>query len=57
MDAQTAKQFNYLLAGFVAGWALIFGYLFWIAQKERILRKKVSELQDAVEERWKQKKA
>ena len=48
---------SWLFWGFAAGWLLIFGYLFSIAQKERTLRKKVSELQEAIEERWKQKKA
>jgi CcmD family protein len=57
MDAQVAKQFQYLMAGFVAGWLLIFVYLFSLSQKERSLRRKVAELQEAMEERWKQKKA
>ena len=37
------------------GWLLIFGYLFSIAQKERGLRKKISELQEAIDDRWKKK--
>jgi CcmD family protein len=57
MDPQVATQFRYLLAGFSVAWLLIFGYLFSISQKERTLRKKISELQEAMEERWKQKKA
>ena len=50
-------QLSYLFWGYTAGWLLIFGYLFSIAAKERTLRRKVSELQEAMEERWKQKKA
>lgn len=51
------KQLGFLLWGYAAAWLLIFGYLFWIAQKERGLRKKIAELQEAMEDRWKQKKA
>jgi len=50
-------QLSFLFWGYAIGWLLIFGYLFWIAQKEKTLRKKVAELQEAMEERWKQKKA
>jgi len=49
------KQLGFLLWGYAAGWLLIFGYLFLIARKERGLRKKISELQEAIEERWKKK--
>jgi CcmD family protein len=48
---------NWLFWGYAAGWLLIFGYLFGISAKERRLRRKVSELQEAMEERWRQKKA
>jgi CcmD family protein len=51
------KQLGFLLWGYAAGWLLIFGYLFWIAQKERGLRRKIAELHEEMEERWKQKKA
>jgi len=51
------SQLSFLFWGYAAAWLLIFGYLFSIAQKEKTLRKKVSELQEAMEERWKQKKA
>ena len=57
MDSQVAKQFTFLVWGFSAGWVIIFGYLLWIAQKERTLRHKVAELQEAMEEHWKRKKA
>ena len=50
-------KLSFLFWGYAIGWLLIFGYLFWIAQKEKTLRKKVAELQEAMEERWKQKKA
>ncbi len=39
-----------------SAWLLIFGYLFWIARKERALRRKIAELQETIEDRWKQKK-
>lgn len=48
---------SWLFWGYAAGWLLIFGYLFSISRKEHSLRRKVSELQEAIEERWKQKKA
>ena len=51
------ENLNWLFWGYAAGWLLIFGYLFLIAQKERGLRKKIAELQEAMEDRWKQKKA
>jgi CcmD family protein len=49
------ENLNWLFWGYAAGWLLIFGYLFLIAQKERGLRKKISELQETIEERWKKK--
>jgi|HubBroStandDraft_1064217.scaffolds.fasta_scaffold2610075_2 CcmD family protein len=51
------NNLGWLFWGYAAGWLLIFGYLFWISQKESSLRKKVAELQEAMEDRWKQKKA
>jgi CcmD family protein len=48
---------GWLFWGYAVGWLLIFGYLFSISQKERTLRKKVAELQEAIDDRWKQKKA
>jgi len=48
---------SWLFWGYAAGWLLIFAYLFSISRKERSLRRKVAELQEAMEERWKQKKA
>jgi CcmD family protein len=49
------ENLNWLFWGYAAGWLLIFGYLFLIAQKERGLRKKIAELQETIEERWKKK--
>ena len=49
------ENLNWLFWGYGAGFLLIFGYLFWIAQKERSLRKKILELQETVEDRWKKK--
>jgi len=51
------KNLSWLFWGYAAGWLLIFAYLFRISQKESTLRKKISELQEAMEDRWKQKKA
>ena len=49
------ENLNWLFWGYAAGFLLIFGYLFWIAQKERSLRKKILDLQETVEARWKKK--
>jgi CcmD family protein len=49
------ENLNWLFWGYAAGFLLIFGYLFWIAAKERSLRKKILELQETVEDRWKKK--
>ena len=49
------SQLPYLFWGYTAGWLIIFGYLFLIAQKEKSLRRKISELQETIEERWKKK--
>ena len=48
---------GWLFWGYAAGWLLIFAYLFHIGRKERTLRRKIAELQETMEERWKQKKA
>jgi hypothetical protein len=49
------ENLNWLFWGYAAGFLLLFGYLFRIAAKERSLRRKVAELQEAVDERWKNK--
>jgi CcmD family protein len=51
------ENLSWLFWGYTAGWLIIFAFLFSISQKERTLRRKISELQDNIEERWKQKKA
>jgi CcmD family protein len=50
------ENLSWLFWGYAVAWLLIFGYLFWIAQKERTLRRKIAELQETIEDRWKQKK-
>jgi CcmD family protein len=50
------ENLSWLFWGYAAGWLLIFAFLFRISQKELTLRRKISELQETIEERWKQKK-
>ena len=50
------ENLSWLFWGYAVAWLLIFGYLFRIAQKERTLRRKIAELQETIEDRWKQKK-
>jgi CcmD family protein len=49
------ENLNWLFGAYGIGWLLIFGYLFLISRKEQRLRKRVSELEELIEERWKQK--
>ena len=51
------ENLSWLFWGYAVAWLIIFGYLFRISRKESTLRKKVSELQETIEERWKQKRA
>jgi CcmD family protein len=51
------ENLSWLFWGYAAAWAVIFVYLFRLSRKERDLRRKISELQEAMEDRWKQKKA
>jgi hypothetical protein len=51
------ENLNWLFWAYAAGWLLMFAFLFSISQKERTLRRKIAELQESMEERWKQKKA
>lgn len=51
------KQLFFLFWGYAAGWLIIFGYLFRISRKESVLRRKVAELTEAMEDRWKQKRS
>jgi CcmD family protein len=47
------ENLNWLFYGYGMGWLLIFAYLFQIGRRERELRNKVTELQAAMEEKWK----
>ena len=49
------ENLSWLFWGYAAGWLLIFGYLFFISRKEKTLRRKFTELQEAIEDRWKNK--
>jgi CcmD family protein len=49
------KNLNWLFYAYGIGWLIIFGYLFQISRKESALRRKVGELRESIEERWKQK--
>jgi hypothetical protein len=51
------ENLSWLFWAYAAGWLLMFAFLFRISQKERILRRRISELQQTIEERWKQKQA
>jgi CcmD family protein len=45
------ENLPWLFGAFAVGWALIFGYLFWIASKEKALRKQVAQLQKMLQDR------
>lgn len=45
------ENIPWLFGAFAVGWALVFGYLIVISQRERDTRKKIAELRDLVEER------
>ena len=49
------ENLNWLFYAYAIGWLLVLGYLFQISQKERSLRKKIANLQEMIEERWKKK--
>jgi CcmD family protein len=49
------ENLSWLFWAYGAGWLLMFAFLFRISQKERTLRKKISELQETIDERWKKK--
>lgn len=51
------ENLNWLFYAYGVGWLLIFAYLFHISQTERRLRKRIAELQELIEERWRQKGA
>lgn len=45
-----AENLSWLFGAFAIGWALIFGYLFWMSNREKELRRKLADLQALVEE-------
>lgn len=49
------ENLNWLFWGYGAGWLIVMAYLLQISLKERSLRKKVSDLQEMIEERWNKK--
>ena len=49
------ENLSWLFWGYAVAWLLIFAYLFLIAQKERLLRRKIAQLQETIEDRWKKK--
>ena len=49
------ENLNWLFYAYGIGWLLVLAYLFQISRKERSLRKKVAELQEMIEERWRKK--
>ena len=50
------ENLSWLFWGYALAWLVIFAYLFSISARERTLRKKIAELQVAMEDRWNQKK-
>lgn len=46
-----AENLSWLFGAFALGWALIFSYLFWIAGRERELRRRVATLRNLPDER------
>jgi len=50
------ENLSWLFWAYGAGWLLIFGYLFWMSRREHALRRKVSELQELMNEKWVEKK-
>jgi CcmD family protein len=46
-----AENLPWLFGAFALGWAIVFGYLFWLSGKERALRKRIASLEELVHER------
>ena len=44
---------NWLFWGYAVGWTLIFVYLIQIGRRESTLRRKVTDLQALMDEKWK----
>ncbi|HUI57170.1 MAG TPA: CcmD family protein [Bryobacteraceae bacterium] len=49
------ENLNWLFYAYGIGWLVIFGYLFQISRKEHSLRKRIADLQEMIEDRWKKK--
>lgn len=47
------ENLNFLFWGYAIGWTLIFVYLIQIGRRESTLRRKVSDLQALMDEKWK----
>ena len=47
------ENLSWLFWAYGIGWAIIFLYLFQISRRELQLRRKIADLQERVEERWK----
>jgi hypothetical protein len=49
------ENLSWLFWGYAIAWMLAIAYLVMIARREQVLRKRVAELQEMMEERWRQK--
>jgi CcmD family protein len=49
------EHLPWLFCAFGIAFLLIFGYLYQISQKEKTLRRRIAEMQEMMEERWKKK--
>jgi CcmD family protein len=47
------ENLNWLFYAYGIGWGLILIYLYNISRKESSLRRKISDLQETIEARWK----
>lgn len=47
------ENLSWLFWAYAIGWGIIFVYLFQISRREVTLRRKIADLQERVEERWK----
>ena len=47
------ENLSWLFWAYAIGWGIIFFYLFQISRREVALRRKIADLQERVEERWK----
>jgi len=49
------ENLSWLFFAYVIGMGLIFAYLFYISRREQSLRRRISELQSLLEEKWRKK--